>query len=110
MASADHSTIELRHEATPDDMSAVGDIVAATGFFNAAEVAIAVELVEERLEIGPPPGIFSSSQKRRDAFSAIRVMGRSTERKAVLICSGSPSTRRNKAGASDDCSWMKRSG
>jgi D-alanine-D-alanine ligase len=58
MASVDHATIELRHEAIADDMSAVGDIVAATGFFNAAEVAIAVELVEERLEIGPASGYF----------------------------------------------------
>jgi ribosomal protein S18 acetylase RimI-like enzyme len=58
MASVHHATIELRHEATPGDLSAVGDIVAATGFFNAAEIAIAVELVEERLEMGPASGYF----------------------------------------------------
>ena len=58
MASVHHATIELRHEAIPDDLSAVGNIVAATGFFNAAEVAIAVELVEERLEMGPASGYF----------------------------------------------------
>lgn len=51
-------TIELRDEPTPDDVAAVGEIVAATGFFNATEVEIAVELVEERLEMGPVSGYF----------------------------------------------------
>src|SRR5262245_36986559 len=53
-----YDAIELRYEVTPDDVSAVRDIVAATGFFNAAEVAIAVELVEERLEMGPASGYY----------------------------------------------------
>jgi D-alanine-D-alanine ligase len=58
MAREHEANIGLRHQATPPDLLAVGDIVAATGFFNAAEVAIAVELVEERLEIGDLSGYF----------------------------------------------------
>ena len=50
--------ITLRHEVAPGDVTAVGEIVAATGFFNAAEVDIAIELVEERLENGDPSGYF----------------------------------------------------
>lgn len=38
-----------RNEVLPADVGAVRDLVAATGFFSDAEVAIAVELVDERL-------------------------------------------------------------
>lgn len=38
----------LRYELRPGDEEAVRDIVASTGFFNTAEVDIAVELVAER--------------------------------------------------------------
>jgi GNAT superfamily N-acetyltransferase len=45
-----------RDAVLPDDVAAVGDMVAATGFFTPAEVAVAVELVRERLERGPASG------------------------------------------------------
>lgn len=48
MNDSDH----LRHEIAPGDEEVVRDIVASTGFFNAAEVDIAVELVAERRERG----------------------------------------------------------
>lgn len=48
--------ITFRYEATLADRSAVRDLVAATGFFRDDEVAVAVELVDERLVKGPPSG------------------------------------------------------
>lgn len=45
-------TLTLRTEPLPADVEAVRRLVASTGFFNAEEVAIAGELVEERLEKG----------------------------------------------------------
>lgn len=40
----------------PDDVAGVRDLVSATGYFNAEEVAIAAELVAERLERGAASG------------------------------------------------------
>ena len=48
--------ITLRHEVQPSDLHGVRDLVAGTGFFNAAEIAIAEELVRERLERGAESG------------------------------------------------------
>ena len=53
-----HEAIVFRHEALPSDMQAVGEIVSSTGFFNSAEVDIAVELVEDRLAFGDASGYF----------------------------------------------------
>jgi ribosomal protein S18 acetylase RimI-like enzyme len=50
--------ILFRYEASPPDRQAVGEIVASTGFFNPAEVDIAVELVEDRLAFGDASGYF----------------------------------------------------
>ncbi len=50
------AAITLRYEVVPSDAHAVGELVAATGFFNEAEVAIAVELVQERLKRGNASG------------------------------------------------------
>ena len=50
--------ITFRYEAVQDDIRAVGAIVASTGFFNPAEIGIAVELVEERLEFGDASDYF----------------------------------------------------
>lgn len=47
---------EFREEVRPGDEEAVGALVAATGFFSAEEVAIAAELVAERLQKGPASG------------------------------------------------------
>jgi ribosomal protein S18 acetylase RimI-like enzyme len=48
--------IVFRREAAPSDTQAVGEIVSSTGFFNPAEVDIAVELVEDRLALGDASG------------------------------------------------------
>ena len=48
--------VHFREEATPADVAAVRDLVAATGFFNAEEIAIAAELVDERLAKGADSG------------------------------------------------------
>lgn len=44
--------ITLRTEVRPTDRHAVEDIVRSTGFFSAAEVDIAVELIDDRLTKG----------------------------------------------------------
>ncbi|MGD9548089.1 MAG: N-acetyltransferase family protein [Candidatus Krumholzibacteriia bacterium] len=48
--------IVFREAVVPADVEAVRGIVADTGFFSAEEVAIAAELVEERLQKGPASG------------------------------------------------------
>jgi D-alanine-D-alanine ligase len=53
MGSADYA---FRYEAHPEDREHVRRIVASTGFFNAAEVEVAVELVHERLTRGAASG------------------------------------------------------
>lgn len=57
-AKKDAAGIALRYEVVADDANAVGEIVEATGFFNEAEVAIAIELVEARLQSGEASGYF----------------------------------------------------
>jgi len=47
---------EFRYQVEPADCQRVREIVESTGFFNPAEVAVAVELVEERLAKGPASG------------------------------------------------------
>ncbi len=46
----------MREDVRPADVEAVRALVAATGFFSAEEVAIAAELVAERLEKGKSSG------------------------------------------------------
>jgi ribosomal protein S18 acetylase RimI-like enzyme len=48
--------IIFREDVRPGDVAAVRGVVAATGFFSADEVAIAAELVAERLEEGRDSG------------------------------------------------------
>jgi len=48
----------FRYEVTPADREAVRAIVESTGFFNAGEAAVAVELVDERLAKGPASGYY----------------------------------------------------
>jgi ribosomal protein S18 acetylase RimI-like enzyme len=60
---------EFRTETRPDDVAAVRDLAAATGYFSASEVAIAAELVEERLQRGPASGyefLFADGAGRLD--------------------------------------------
>jgi ribosomal protein S18 acetylase RimI-like enzyme len=51
-----HEPLTFRHQVSDADRATVGDLVAGTGFFTPAEVAVAVELVEERLSRGPASG------------------------------------------------------
>jgi ribosomal protein S18 acetylase RimI-like enzyme len=46
------ASLELREAAQPSDIRSVGELVTSTGFFSAAEIAVALELVTERLERG----------------------------------------------------------
>ena len=52
----DTDRVTLREEVRPGDVAAVRALVAATGFFAEAEVAIAAELVQERLDKGAESG------------------------------------------------------
>jgi ribosomal protein S18 acetylase RimI-like enzyme len=48
--------IEFRYHATTDDAACVRQLVAGTGFFSAAEIDVAEELVSERLAKGESSG------------------------------------------------------
>lgn len=48
--------LAFREEVRPADAARVGEIVSSTGFFHDHEVAVAVELVEERLRAGTASG------------------------------------------------------
>ena len=50
--------MKFRTNVLPEDVYAVEKIVKSTGFFNAEEEEMAVELVEERLLIGDASGYF----------------------------------------------------
>jgi GNAT superfamily N-acetyltransferase len=52
------AAVTFRHDVSPSDIETVREIVASTGFFNPTEIEIAVELVEERLELGDASGYF----------------------------------------------------
>jgi len=56
--------LTFRESVQPGDVEAVRRIVEATGFFSAEEVAIAAELVQERLDKVKPAGTSSSSRNR----------------------------------------------
>lgn len=45
--------MRLRRELFPADREAIALLLAATGFFNPEEIAVALELVDERLSQGP---------------------------------------------------------
>jgi len=49
-------TIRIRQTVEAGDTAAVRSIVASSGFFHEPEIEVAVELVEERLRLGPPSG------------------------------------------------------
>lgn len=63
---------DFRTETRPDDVAAVRDLAAATGYFSASEVAIAAELVEERLLKGPASGyefLYADGDGRLDGYA-----------------------------------------
>jgi ribosomal protein S18 acetylase RimI-like enzyme len=53
---AELETVTFREQVLPGDAALVRGIVASTGFFHEHEIAVAVELVEERLSEGPASG------------------------------------------------------
>ncbi len=62
----------FRYDVTPADREVVRAIVESTGFFHAAEVAVAVELVEERLAKGPASGyhfVFAERDGRTHGYA-----------------------------------------
>ncbi len=59
--------VSWRDAPRPADVDAVREIVASTGFFHAAEIDVAVELVQEHLARGPASGyrfVFAESAGR----------------------------------------------
>jgi GNAT superfamily N-acetyltransferase len=58
MKNRNGTTITFRTDVSPSDVETVREIVGSTGFFNPTEIEIAVELVEDRLELGDESGYF----------------------------------------------------
>jgi len=64
--------VRYRYEVAPADCRLVREIVESTGFFNPAEVDVAVELVEERLAKGPASGywfVFAEYRGRTPGYA-----------------------------------------
>ena len=64
--------LEFRYGVRPADRERVREIVASTGFFNPAEVDIAVELVDERLAKGAASGyhfVFAGSPEQVQGYA-----------------------------------------
>jgi len=51
-------SVSLREQAQPDDLAAVRRITESSGFFQAAEIEVAVELVQARLSQGAASGYY----------------------------------------------------
>ncbi len=58
MAPESGTNLVFRSEIREKDVAAIEEIVASTGFFSHAEIRLAVELVEERLQKGASSGYF----------------------------------------------------
>ena len=69
------SDVTWREEVRPADVEAVRALVAATGFFSAEEVAIAAELVAERLEKGAASGYEFVIAERNGALAGYSCYG-----------------------------------
>lgn len=70
--------VQIRTEVRPSDVEAVRRIVESTGFFHAHETAIAVELVEERLNRGPASGyefVFADAGGRPAGYTCYGLIG-----------------------------------
>jgi ribosomal protein S18 acetylase RimI-like enzyme len=64
--------IAWREEPRPSDMERVREIVVSSGFFSAAEIEVAVELVQERLSKGVESGyyfLFAEQDQRVAGYS-----------------------------------------
>lgn len=58
MGPAPAAGLVFRSDARKSDAAAIEEIVASTGFFTRAELAVAVELIEERLQKGAASGYY----------------------------------------------------
>jgi ribosomal protein S18 acetylase RimI-like enzyme len=58
MSIESHTEITWREEPQPSDLKIVRDIVFSSGFFSEAEIDVAVELVQERLNKGLASGYY----------------------------------------------------
>jgi ribosomal protein S18 acetylase RimI-like enzyme len=65
-----------RDEARPEDAARIRRIVEATGFFTPEEIAIAQELVEERIAKGPASGYEFSFREAGEALLGYACYGR----------------------------------
>ena len=54
----EHDEIVIRHAIRPSDRDNILEIVTSTAFFNAEEIAIAVELADERFDKGEASGYY----------------------------------------------------
>lgn len=69
---SEHEELTFREQVQPGDAVAVCEIVTSTGFFHDHEVAVAVELVQERLEKGLDSGylfLFAQQSGRTVGYS-----------------------------------------
>lgn len=71
----DELSISLRETPTVDDVARVREIVTSTGFFNASEIDVAAELVEEALAKGPVEGYRFLFADVRDEGGSLRAAG-----------------------------------
>jgi GNAT superfamily N-acetyltransferase len=72
MSLSDFCALAFRYEPSPDDRERVRRIVESSGFFNPAEIDVAVELVDERLARGAAGGyhfVFAECEGRTVGYS-----------------------------------------
>ena len=91
-ASRHRDGLEWRSAVMAEDVGRVRSLVTGTGFFNAAEVEVAADLVTERLTKGVRSGYHFVLAERGAASSPMPATGRSKGRKARSIFTGSRSS------------------
>ena len=99
-ASGARSGAHWRDAPAPGDVEAVRALVARVGVFSAAEVAIAAELVEERLRNGLASGYHFVLADRVDGLAGYPVSARSRPRWRASTSTGSLCTPTSTAGGS----------
>lgn len=67
-----NKSVEIRQILRPSDLKAIREIVISSNFFNTEEIAVAIELIEERLAKGEASGyyfLFADLSNRTVAYS-----------------------------------------
>jgi acetoin utilization deacetylase AcuC-like enzyme len=85
--------VKLRHEVQPQDAERIGRLVQITGFFNPAEIDVAVELVHERLAKETTAAIILCWLSNTAAWQAIPATARFRQRHPALTFTGSSCNR-----------------